>query len=110
SRSDYLLSDNLHFNETVYTTLTEFNPGVDSFNATSAGQVQKKRLAGDMLANPGIVNTIKESNVRTREAAFYLSVMGDLGAQETEQCYRFVDRFFREERLPIEEGWTKPTT
>ncbi len=25
-------------------------------------------------------------------------------------CCRFVDIFFREERMPIEEGWTKPST
>ncbi len=77
SRSDFLLGDNVHFNETVYTTLTQSNPGFDYFNATSAGQVQKKRLADDTIANPGIINTIKEFTVRTRESALYLSVMGD---------------------------------
>ncbi|KAG7442604.1 uncharacterized protein BT62DRAFT_935907 [Guyanagaster necrorhizus] len=51
-RSDYLLGYNLHFNETIYTTLTQSNPGVDYFNATSVGQVQKQRLADDTLANP----------------------------------------------------------
>ncbi len=77
SRSDFLLGDNVHFNETIYTTLTQSNPGFDYFNATSAGQVQKKRLADDTIANPGIINTIKEFTVRTRESALYLSVMGD---------------------------------
>ncbi len=77
SRSDYNLGDNLHFNETIYTTLTQSNPGVDYFNATSAGQVQKKRLADDTIANPRITNTIKERILRTGESALYLSVMGD---------------------------------
>ncbi|KAK0462443.1 Cloroperoxidase [Desarmillaria tabescens] len=108
SRSDFLLGDYVHFNETIYTTLTESNPGVDYFNATSAGQVQKKRLADDTLANPAIVNTIKEFTIRSGESAFYLSVMGDPVKGVAPK--KFVDIFFREERLPIKEGWTKPTT
>ncbi|KAK0194835.1 Peroxidase, family 2-domain-containing protein [Armillaria mellea] len=108
SRSDFLLGDNLHFNETIYTTLTQSNPGVDYFNATSAGQVQKKRLADDTIANPGIINTIKEFTVRTRESALYLSIMGDPLTGIAPK--KFVDIFFREERMPIEEGWTKPST
>ncbi|KAK0475471.1 Chloroperoxidase [Armillaria novae-zelandiae] len=108
SRSDYNLGDNLHFNETIYTTLTQSNPGVDYFNATSAGQVQKKRLADDTLANPGIVNTDKEFLMRTGESALYLSVMGDPATGVAPK--KFVDIFFREERMPIEEGWTRPTT
>ncbi|KAK0475469.1 Chloroperoxidase [Armillaria novae-zelandiae] len=108
SRSDYLLGDNVHFNETIFTTLAESNPGVDYFNATSAGQVQKKRLADDILANPGIINTSKEFFIRSGESAFYLSVMGDPVTGVAPK--KFVDIFFREERLPIEEGWTKPTT
>ncbi|KAK0505378.1 Chloroperoxidase [Armillaria luteobubalina] len=108
SRSDYLLGDNVHFNETIFTTLAESNPGVDYFNATSAGQVQKKRLADDTLANPGIVNTVKEFGIRSGESSFYLSVMGDPVTGVAPK--KFVNIFFREERLPIKEGWTKPTT
>ncbi|KAK0225307.1 Chloroperoxidase [Armillaria fumosa] len=108
SRSDYCLGDNVHFNETIFTTLAESNPGVDYFNATSAGQVQKKQLADDTLANPGIVNTLKEFIIRSGESAFYLSVMGDPVTGVAPK--KFVDIFFREERLPIKEGWTKPTT
>ncbi|KAK0475485.1 Chloroperoxidase [Armillaria novae-zelandiae] len=108
SRSDFLLGDNVHFNETIYTTLTQSNPGFDYFNATSAGQVQKKRLAEDTLANPCIVNTINEVTVRTGESALYLSVMGDPVTGVAPK--KFVDIFFREERMPIEEGWSKPST
>ncbi|PBK73314.1 Cloroperoxidase [Armillaria solidipes] len=107
SRSDFCLGDNLHFNETVYSTLAESNPGVDYFNATSAGQVQKKRLADDTLANPCITNTIKERTIRTGESALYLSVMGDPMTSDAPK--KFVNVFFREERMPIEEGWTKPS-
>ncbi|KAK0213367.1 hypothetical protein DFS33DRAFT_1288556 [Desarmillaria ectypa] len=108
--------------ETIYTTLTESKPGVDYFNATSAGQVQKKRLADDILANPGIINTIKEFIIRTRGPVLYLSVMDDPVTPkkyvsspaelftDAERCHRFVDNFFREERLPVKEGWTKSTT
>ncbi|KAK0225327.1 Peroxidase, family 2-domain-containing protein [Armillaria fumosa] len=108
SRSDFLLGDNVHFNETIYTALTQSNPGFDYFNATSAGKVQKKRLADDTLANPGIINTVKEFTLRTGESALYLSVMGDPVTGVAPK--KFVDIFFREERMPIEEGWTKPST
>lgn len=79
SRSDFAIGDNLHFNETIFQTLANSNPGVDYYNATSAGRVQKQRLADDIIANPNITNTAKEITIRTRESALYLSVMG--GAQ-----------------------------
>ncbi|KAK0472739.1 Chloroperoxidase [Armillaria novae-zelandiae] len=107
SCSDYNLGDNVHFNETIYTTLTQSNPGVDYFNATSAGQVQKKCLADDTLANPGIVNTDKEFLMCTGESALYLSAMCDPVTGVAPK--KFVDIFFHEERMPIKEGWTRPT-
>ncbi|KAK0194842.1 Cloroperoxidase [Armillaria mellea] len=108
SRSDFCLGDNLHFNETVYSTLAQSNPGVDYYNATSAGQVQKKRLADDTRANPCVADTIKDQVTRTGESALYLSVMGNPMTGVAPK--KFVDIFFREERMPMEEGWTKPST
>ncbi|KAK0475486.1 hypothetical protein IW261DRAFT_1567884 [Armillaria novae-zelandiae] len=108
SRSDSLLGNNLHFNETIYTTLTQSNLGLDYFDATSAGKVQKKRLADDTLANPRIINTAKVFTVRTGESALYLSVMGNPVTGVVPK--KFVDIFFRQERMPIEEGWIKPST
>ncbi|KAJ7210724.1 Chloroperoxidase, partial [Mycena pura] len=45
SRGDFALGDNLHFNETIFSTLANSNPGVDYYNASSASMVQDQRLA-----------------------------------------------------------------
>ncbi|KAJ6510803.1 Cloroperoxidase [Mycena sanguinolenta] len=109
SRNDLAVTgDSLHFNETIFSTLTNSNPGVDYYNATSAAQVQNERLAISLATNPNITNTPKEFDIRTREAGLYLSVMGD--PLTGVALKKFVQIFFREERLPIAEGWKRPTT
>ncbi|KAJ7264508.1 Chloroperoxidase [Mycena haematopus] len=86
----------------------ECQPKVNYYNATSAGQVQHDRLAISLATNPNITNTPKEFLLRTRESALYLSIMGNplTGVAPKE----FVQIFFREERLPIEEGWKRSDT
>ncbi|KAJ7588754.1 Chloroperoxidase [Mycena floridula] len=106
SRGDFALGDNLHFNEAIYQTLANSNPGVDFFNATSAGQVQKQRLADSPATNPKNINTSKEFGIRTGQSALYLSIFG--GPLTGVAPKKFVNVFFREERMPIEEGWTRP--
>jgi hypothetical protein len=105
SRNDYALGDNIHFNETVFTTLANSNPGVDYYNSTSAAQVVDQRLAEDKIVNPSLINTVKEFFVRTIESAFYLTVMGNVTTGVAPK--NFVQIFFREERLPLEEGWKR---
>ncbi|KAJ7023376.1 Cloroperoxidase [Mycena alexandri] len=108
SRGDFALGDNLHFNETVFSTLLNSNPGVDYYNATSAGHVQHDRLAISLATNPNITNTPKEFLLRTRESSFYLTLMGNPITGVAPK--KFVEIFFREERLPIAEGWKRPNT
>ncbi|KAJ7189032.1 Peroxidase, family 2-domain-containing protein [Mycena filopes] len=109
SRGDFALGDNLHFNESIFSTLLDSNPGVDYYNATSAGQVQHDRLAASLATNPNITNTPKEFALRTRESSLYLTVMGNPITGVAPK--KFVQIFFREERLPIAEGWKRsPTT
>ncbi|KAJ7123742.1 Cloroperoxidase [Mycena epipterygia] len=108
SRQDFAVGDNLHFNETIFSTLANSNPGVDYYNATSAGHVQAARLANSLAINPNVTNTLKEFVLRTRESALHLSIFGNPATGVAPK--EFVQIFFREERLPIEEGWTRPTT
>ncbi|KAJ3999222.1 Peroxidase, family 2-domain-containing protein [Lentinula boryana] len=105
SRNDYALGDNVHFNETVFTTLANSNPGVDYYNITSAAQVMAQRLAEDKIVNPTLINTVKEFTVRIVESGFYLSVMGNVTTGVAPK--NFVQIFFREERLPLAEGWER---
>ncbi|KAJ3753779.1 Peroxidase, family 2-domain-containing protein [Lentinula raphanica] len=105
SRNDLALGDNIHFNETVFTTLANSNPGVDYYNVTSAAQVLEQRLAEDKIVNPTLINTVKEFEVRVIESGFYLSVMGNVTTGVAPK--NFVQILFREERLPLEEGWKR---
>ncbi|KAL0573901.1 hypothetical protein V5O48_008049 [Marasmius crinis-equi] len=107
SREDFDIGDNLHFNETIFTTLANSNPGVDFYNTTSAGQVQHARLADSLQRNPKVTNTMMRALARSGTSAFYLGVMGDPITGVAPK--RFVQVFFREERLPIEEGWKRST-
>ncbi|KAJ7715074.1 Cloroperoxidase [Mycena metata] len=108
SRGDFALGDNLHFNETIFSSLLNSNPGVDYYNATSAGHVMHDRLAISLATNPNTTNTPKEFAFRTRESSLYLAVMGNpLTGVAPKQ---FVEIFFREERLPIAEGWKRSNT
>ncbi|KAG7088850.1 hypothetical protein E1B28_012804 [Marasmius oreades] len=107
SRQDIALGDNVRFNETIFFTLANSNPGSDVYNITSAGQVQHARLADSLKNNPNVTNTDLTSIIRGAESAFYLSVMGD--AIQGVAPKKFVQIFFREERLPIQEGWKKST-
>ncbi|KAJ7613715.1 Cloroperoxidase [Mycena polygramma] len=108
SRGDFALGDNLHFNETIFATLAAANPGVDYYNTTSAAQVQDIRLADSIATNPNVTNTAKELLFRTGASTLYLSVMGDPLTGVAPK--NFVQIFFREERMPIAEGWKRSNT
>ncbi|KAF9060234.1 Peroxidase, family 2-domain-containing protein [Rhodocollybia butyracea] len=103
SRNDLAIGDNIHFNATVFATLNNSNPGVDYYNVTSAAQVLVQRLAEDSLINPNLTNTIKEFTVRIIESGFYLSVIGNVTTGVAPK--NFIQIFFEQERLPLEEGW-----
>ncbi|KAF9063653.1 Peroxidase, family 2-domain-containing protein [Rhodocollybia butyracea] len=103
SRNDLAIGDNIHFNATVFATLNNSNPGVDYYNTTSAAQVLVQRLAEDSLINPNLTNTIKEFTIRVIESTFYLSVIGNVTTGVAPK--NFVQIFFSQERLPLEEGW-----
>jgi hypothetical protein len=131
SRNDFGdgTGDNVHFNETTFAVLANANPGKDYYNPTSAGQVQQARLAHSIATNPLLVNTRKEFVLRSRESGLYLSIFGNALTGIAPKKYvtrrftmggmhllllffsaRFVQIFFREERLPIAEGWKRSTT
>ncbi|KAJ3726601.1 Peroxidase, family 2-domain-containing protein [Lentinula raphanica] len=103
SRSDNALGDNLHFNSTVFnSTFLQSNLSSDVYDTTSVGQIMEERLALAKQANPNVVNTVKERQSQLLEASLFLSVMGINSSHLS-----FVHIFFREERLPLEEGWKR---
>ncbi|KAJ6590009.1 Cloroperoxidase [Mycena vulgaris] len=106
SRADFATGDNFHFNETIFSTLANANPGVDYYNVTSAGQVQFERLADSERTNPNITNTDKEIGFRSFTSALYLAVFGNVTTGVAPK--NFVQIWFSEERLPFAEGWQRP--
>ncbi|KAJ7901661.1 Peroxidase, family 2-domain-containing protein [Mycena leptocephala] len=97
SRQDFAVGDNLHFNETIFTTLANSNPGV-----------MHARLADSLANTPNVTNSPKSLGIRGIESAFYLSAMGDPVTGVAPK--KFVKIFFREERLPVAEGWKRSKT
>ncbi|KAJ7655656.1 Cloroperoxidase [Mycena polygramma] len=106
SRGDFATGDNTHFNERIFSTLANSNPGVDYYNVTSAGQVQFQRLADSERTNPNLTNTDKEFGFRSFTLALTLAVFGNVTTGVTPK--NFDQIWFREERLPYAEGWQRP--
>ncbi|KAL0064328.1 hypothetical protein AAF712_008774 [Marasmius tenuissimus] len=104
SREDVAIGDSLHFNETIFSTLANSNPGSDVYNTTSAGQVARIRLDDSLARNPNVTNTVLQAQGRAGTSALYLVTMGGVTGVAPKE---FVQILFREERLPIEEGWKK---
>ncbi|KAJ8087932.1 hypothetical protein PM082_013483 [Marasmius tenuissimus] len=77
SRFDEELGDPLAFSEQIYTVLADSNPGVDYYNVTSGGQIQRIRTEQSRANNPNFRNTVKEFLFRSTESSFYLAVFGD---------------------------------
>ncbi|KAJ7141976.1 Cloroperoxidase [Mycena filopes] len=88
SRGDFALGDNLHFNETIFSTLANANAGVDYYDPPTSGSLS-------LATNPNITNTGR-------------SVMGNPLTGVAPK--KLVHIFFREERLPIAEGWERSKT
>ncbi|KAJ7141738.1 Cloroperoxidase [Mycena crocata] len=100
--------DNKNFNETTFSVLANVNPGKDTYDPVSAGVVQRDRLARSLATNPLTVNTEKEFKLRSRESALYLSIFGNPLTGVASK--KFVQIFFRDERLPYAEGFKLPKT
>ncbi|KAJ7624101.1 Cloroperoxidase [Mycena polygramma] len=66
---------------------------------------QRQRRIGHI--RHGLCGRGVEYRLRSRESALYLSIFGDPSTGVASK--KFVQIFFREERLPIAEGWAKPS-
>ncbi|KAJ6618735.1 Chloroperoxidase [Mycena sp. CBHHK59/15] len=93
----FAIGDNSVFNETIFSTLANANPGENYYDINSAGQ----------RTNPNITNTVKEIRFRSFTSALYLGVFGNITTGVAPK--NFVQIWFREERLPYAEGWKRPS-
>ncbi|KAF7315032.1 HEME-HALOPEROXIDASE domain-containing protein [Mycena indigotica] len=107
SREDFAVGDNSKFNESIYSTYANSNPGVSFYNVNSTGKAMFDRLALQEKKNPQITNTDKEIGFRSFTAALPLAIFGNVTTGVAPK--KFVDIWFREERLPFAEGWGVPS-
>ncbi|KAJ7234158.1 hypothetical protein C8J57DRAFT_1531925 [Mycena rebaudengoi] len=98
SRSDFGFGDHVKFNETIY------------YDTTSAGQMMHQRLAYSLppsrrQSTPSRSSSSALASPHSTSASLAIpSLVSRLNTPSA----RFVQIFFREERLPIAVGWKKP--
>ncbi|KAJ7843104.1 Cloroperoxidase [Mycena olivaceomarginata] len=105
SRGDFALGDNLHFNETIFSTLANANRVW--IITTSPPRARSCTSAWPSLSRPIPMSRThpRRSFYEAARPAFYLMLMGDAFTGVAPK--KFVQIFFREERLPIAEGWKR---
>lgn len=124
SRADVFFGDNHSFNSTIWGTVASFFTE-DTIDVTTAARARAARLAAAAKENPEFNMTSSGVNFSLIESALYLSVFNN-GSSST-AVTEWVKVMFRkshsghvcvnlqltyhdteEERLPFEEGFTRP--
>lgn len=110
SRADTFSGDNHSFNSTIWgQTFSHFTDPIISIS--TAAKARATRLTAAEAENPQWNFTATDTQNSMIETALYLSVLsnGTLGNGAAATAVReWLDVLFTEERLPIEEGWTRP--
>jgi hypothetical protein len=106
SRADIFSGDNHSFNPAIWSSVAAFFTEPTISIATSAA-ARKARLTAAATVNPAFNLTADGARFSFIESALYQSVFGD--PVEGNAVTEWVNVLFREERLPYEEGWTRPS-
>ncbi|KAK4214955.1 chloroperoxidase-like protein [Rhypophila decipiens] len=106
SRQDVSLGDNLNFDPKIFAPVAEILFANETISIATAAQARGARLLAAAAANPQFNFTAREDGFSLLEAALILSVFGD--RVEGNAKSKWVDIFFREERLPYKEGFRRP--
>ncbi|KAI7775115.1 hypothetical protein LA080_007348 [Diaporthe eres] len=105
SRADIYFGDNHSFNATIWGTVASFFTE-DTIDVKTAARARAARLAAAAQENPEFNLTSSGVNFSLIESALYLSVFNN-GSSST-AVTEWVKVMFQEERLPFEEGFTRP--
>ncbi|KAK7727913.1 hypothetical protein SLS63_006994 [Diaporthe eres] len=105
SRADIYFGDNHSFNATIWGTVASFFTE-DTIDVQTAARARAARLAAAAQENPEFNLTSSGVNFSLIESALYLSVFNN-GSSST-AVTEWVKVMFQEERLPFEEGFTRP--
>ncbi|KAJ0115853.1 hypothetical protein J7T55_004022 [Diaporthe amygdali] len=105
SRADIYFGDNHSFNSTIWETVASYFTE-DTIDVKTAARARAARLAADAKENPEFNMTSSAVNFSLIESALYLSVFNN-GSSST-AVTEWVKVMFQHERLPFEEGYTRP--
>ncbi|KAL1859017.1 hypothetical protein Daus18300_009655 [Diaporthe australafricana] len=105
SRADVYFGDNHSFNSTIWETVASYFTE-DTIDVKTAATARAARLAAAAKENPEFNMTSDAVNFSFIESALYLSVFNN-GSSST-AVTEWVKIMFQHERLPLEEGYTRP--
>ncbi|KKY36562.1 putative chloroperoxidase-like protein [Diaporthe ampelina] len=105
SRADIYFGDNHSFNSTIWETVASYFTE-DTIDVKTAARARAARLADAAKENPEFNLTSSGVNFSLIESALYLSVFNN-GSSAT-AVTEWVKVMFQHERLPFEEGFTRP--
>lgn len=106
SRVDAFFGDQQPFNEEIWTQFTSFFEGQTIATIPTTSEAKYSRVTDSRDRNPTFQYGAREFILSYGEAALFLSTMGNPTTGDAP--LNFVNVFFREERLPYDEGWRKP--
>jgi len=109
SRADASTGNDYSFNQTIWDTVKAYyghtSPGVATL--TEAAKAKFMRVTTEDAADPAFSYGPVQFIFSYGESALYLSVMGNASTGDAPTA--FVNSLFEDERLPYEQGWTKPS-
>ncbi|CEJ94365.1 hypothetical protein VHEMI09902 [[Torrubiella] hemipterigena] len=106
SRQDFYLGDDLHFNQSIFDQVLAYYKGTDTTNIQAASDARWARVKDSLTTNPKVVYGVRQLVLSYGETALYMAVMGD--PLTGKAPISFVKSLIEKERLPYEQGWTKP--
>ncbi|KAH8647342.1 Chloroperoxidase [Xylariales sp. PMI_506] len=105
SRNDLYFGDNLHFNASIWASVAAWFTD-DVISIETAAQARAARVAAAQAANPEFDVPLNVSSNTVFETALYLVTFGEKLVGNAPTSY--IKAFFEDERLPYEEGYTRP--
>lgn len=112
SRADTFTGDNHSFNKKIWKQVSSHFT-TPTISISTAATARKARLAVAQAENPQWNFSATDNQNSLIETALYLSVMSNgtiANGSNVTGVRKWVDILFTKERLPIQEGWTRPTT
>jgi len=103
SRGDAYFGDNHSFNATIFNSFLSNFHGAATTTIPSSSAAHWARINDSLTHNPTTVYGLREFVLSSGETGLYVQTMSSPSLNAAP--LKYVDTFFREERLPYAEGW-----